>query len=211
MGDETRRRIIEAAAAVFAEKGFHRASTRSICARAGVNAASVNYHFRSKAELYAQVVRGSSARMLAVARPDAPDDAADLPTRLRRYVASVFVDPAADPEAGATEALRARILAWEMLEPTGVVEDLRRDAVAPHLEILRAIVRDGLGPAAAEGDVDVVAMAIVGQAVVLHHVAPLFPALAEAVATDPAVRERTIDRLASFAAGIIAAERARLG
>jgi AcrR family transcriptional regulator len=49
---ETRRRIIEAAADAFSELGFRGASTREIAARAGTNQGLITYHFRSKDELW---------------------------------------------------------------------------------------------------------------------------------------------------------------
>src|SRR5690242_19814719 len=55
--DTTRRRILEAAGPLFAEKGFEATSVREITLAAGTNVAAVNYHFRSKEELYIATVR----------------------------------------------------------------------------------------------------------------------------------------------------------
>jgi AcrR family transcriptional regulator len=67
--------ILDAAEAVFAESGFHAATTRAIAALAGVNAALLHYYFGSKEQLYETVVaRRASAindhrrALLAVAR-----------------------------------------------------------------------------------------------------------------------------------------------
>ncbi|WP_321782740.1 CerR family C-terminal domain-containing protein [Paraburkholderia sp. J94] len=51
-GDETRRKIIEAAISLFGQHGFEGASTRDIAARAGVNAPALQYYFESKEGLY---------------------------------------------------------------------------------------------------------------------------------------------------------------
>ena len=51
----TRRRLLEAAAEVFAEDGFRAATIQRICRRAGANIAAAHYHFGDKAELYAAV------------------------------------------------------------------------------------------------------------------------------------------------------------
>ncbi len=52
----TAERILDAAAAVFAEHGFGGARVEAIAARAGVNKAMLYYHVGDKAELYAAVL-----------------------------------------------------------------------------------------------------------------------------------------------------------
>ena len=51
-GDETRRKIIEAAINLFGQHGFEGASTRDIAAQAGVNAPALQYYFENKEGLY---------------------------------------------------------------------------------------------------------------------------------------------------------------
>jgi len=50
--DATRDRIVAAATDLFAERSFDGASTRDIAGRAGVTQPLLNYHFRSKDELW---------------------------------------------------------------------------------------------------------------------------------------------------------------
>ena len=50
---ETRRQLLEAAGAVFAEAGYRDATVREICRRAHANIAAINYHFGDKEKLYA--------------------------------------------------------------------------------------------------------------------------------------------------------------
>lgn len=51
----TERRLLEAALAVFAEKGLHGATTQEIGDVAGVGKSTLHYYFRHKDELYARV------------------------------------------------------------------------------------------------------------------------------------------------------------
>ncbi len=54
---DTRARILDAAEALFVEHGFEATSMRMITGRAGVNLASVNYHFGGKEALIQEVFR----------------------------------------------------------------------------------------------------------------------------------------------------------
>ena len=52
---DTRQRIIEASTYLFGMKGYDGTSTREIAQRAGVNIASLNYHFKSKQGILEEV------------------------------------------------------------------------------------------------------------------------------------------------------------
>jgi TetR/AcrR family transcriptional regulator len=54
--DATRDRIVTAATDLFSERSYDGATTRDIAARAGVTQPLVNYHFRSKEELWRAAV-----------------------------------------------------------------------------------------------------------------------------------------------------------
>ena len=53
---DTKTRILDAAEALFMEHGFEATSLRQLTSTAGVNLASVNYHFGSKEELFTAVL-----------------------------------------------------------------------------------------------------------------------------------------------------------
>src|SRR5258708_13062550 len=58
-GQETRTRLLDAAAVVCAERGFDGATMNAIAARAGVTAAAIYNHFESREDLlYSAGVRG---------------------------------------------------------------------------------------------------------------------------------------------------------
>lgn len=61
--DDPSLRILDAATHHFAEHGFDDASVRSIAGTAGVNPALINYYFRSKDDLYREVVLHSVQRI----------------------------------------------------------------------------------------------------------------------------------------------------
>lgn len=54
--EQTRERLIRAAEALFARKGYARTSVRDITREASCNVAAVNYHFASKRNLYRETL-----------------------------------------------------------------------------------------------------------------------------------------------------------
>ena len=70
----TKARILAAAEAVFATKGFAGASTREIAAKANVNISSLHYHWESKETLYFAVFENIYDRILDLVRRAIPAD-----------------------------------------------------------------------------------------------------------------------------------------
>jgi AcrR family transcriptional regulator len=64
----TKARILGAAEAVFASRGFEGASTREIAGRAGVNISSLHYHWASKEALYVAVFHDVFDRLTELLR-----------------------------------------------------------------------------------------------------------------------------------------------
>ena len=56
IGDESRRRILDAAEELFAEKGFDRTSFVDIAARSGISRGSIPWHFQNKDGLLTAVI-----------------------------------------------------------------------------------------------------------------------------------------------------------
>src|SRR3954470_10933012 len=71
--EETRERVLHAAAAVFAEQGFEGARVAEIAKQAGLSVGAIYNHYGSKGELLAAVVERHSAeelgRLLATGQP----------------------------------------------------------------------------------------------------------------------------------------------
>jgi AcrR family transcriptional regulator len=133
---DTRTQILDAAEHLFAERGFHATSVRAITDLAGANLAAVGYHFGSKAELLAAVVRRviepiNAAQCAGLDRlhTRTPDP---LVTELVEAFAGPLFDemPAGDEGGARTSRLIVRILgdpAEEMRNWTGPAEDAVRD------------------------------------------------------------------------------------
>ena len=65
-GEESRRRILDAAAEVAGERGYEGTSIAQVSARCGLPASSIYWHFKDKDELIAAVIERSFADWLAV-------------------------------------------------------------------------------------------------------------------------------------------------
>ena len=139
-GVETRRRLLDAAGILFAKKGFREAKTADICREAKANIAAVNYHFRSKEELYAGVAA------------DAPAEA-----RLRGHIQAMvrrFMDPASRD---------LDMVQREMANPTGLLAKVMHASLEPLRQIQLSLVRELLGPAATGQEVQLCEMSIHAQ------------------------------------------------
>lgn len=82
--EQKRTDAILAAAAVFAEKGFHGSSTQDIAARMGIKQGSLYYYFKSKEEALGEVcllgIEEYVSRMDAIAATDQPFESKLLAT-----------------------------------------------------------------------------------------------------------------------------------
>ncbi|GAB3597391.1 TetR/AcrR family transcriptional regulator [Angustibacter peucedani] len=86
LGD-TQRRIVDAAVAAFAERGYHATTTRDIALAAGLSPAGLYVHYPSKAAVLAQVSRlGHEAALRLVETALGPTAPGGPVERLRRCV-----------------------------------------------------------------------------------------------------------------------------
>lgn len=123
----TKARLLGAAEAVFAAKGFDGASTREIAAAAAVNISSLHYHWESKETLYVAVFEHVYERIVAVVRGSIPDTSLDRPAS-REVVDEVmgrlydfFADNPPIP----------RLMVRRLLEPTAGTSAIERDILLP--------------------------------------------------------------------------------
>jgi AcrR family transcriptional regulator len=135
---ETRLRLLETAAMVFAEHGFHAATIRMIAGRARVNVAAVNYHFGSKDGLYREVLR--HVRRLAYERyPTTYGLNADATPeeRLHAYVRSFLLRTIGQESVPGFGVLMMR----EMVEPTSAFDMIVDEGIRSLFDQLVEIVR----------------------------------------------------------------------
>lgn len=96
-GEERRRQIIDAAAALFARKGFGGTTTREVAVAAGISEPTIFKHFTTKEELYAAIIeaKAQTAAILEGAAVPAGrgDDAGVLRALAHEMIARTQADP----------------------------------------------------------------------------------------------------------------------
>lgn len=154
---DTRTRIIEAAGPVFASRGFDGATVREICGAAGVNVASIAYHFGDKLGLYNEVVQG--VRDSRERRFPSPGTDADPRRTLYSIVHTLLSRMlACDPSGWETQ-----LIMREMSHPTPVFESIIEEFFRPMFErLIDAIERLIDGPAPRH-TLEQLALSVVGQ------------------------------------------------
>ena len=125
--EATRRALVDAASALFAERGFDGVPIDEVAARAGVNKALISYHFRGKRGLYVAVLE-SVLRELALRVKAVEAEALPVPATLRRLLEAFA---AFGRERPAFPGLWVRELISHGLEP----------AVVPHILEIAAVNR----------------------------------------------------------------------
>lgn len=170
----TRRRLLDAAAEVFAQEGYRNATLQEIARRADANIASTSYHFGNKEGLYAAVFEDAERKAASAEEPLAEDEQA-LPAeeRLRHHVTS-FLTRLLDPER---PAWFARLLARELIDPTPALDRVVRRRMRSNHERLSAIVRDLLGKDASDETVRLCTLSVVAQCTFYRNSAPILARL----------------------------------
>lgn len=157
---ETRRKLLQAAGEVFAEKGMHAATTKEITDRAGVNIAAINYHFRDKAELYVEVIRRIEHEAVAIIpRPESLTG--DAETRLRQYILHLVTTMLGRGQAAWERVLMARELAW----PSPAMQSLISNVGRPLGQVLSEIIAELTGRSPKSEVVGYLAANVIGQCV----------------------------------------------
>ena len=137
LGAKARDHLLEAAGEVFAEKGFHGATSREICLRAGVNQAAVNYHFGGFEALYIATLKEAHERAVWI-KPADVEGFDELPPQEKlRAVLRNLVDHLCRSPAQSWEM---RLVARELVVPTFAQAEFIATSIEPRRAFLKTIV-----------------------------------------------------------------------
>ncbi|MGB3398926.1 MAG: CerR family C-terminal domain-containing protein [Candidatus Deferrimicrobiaceae bacterium] len=194
--ERTRERLLNAAGEVFAERGFRRATVREICRRAHVNIASVNYYFKGKDDLYADVLE-SAYRQARQKYPESdPSAQTEAPQRrLSRFVRILLLRILDEGRP----AWFGKLMAREFVEPTGALDRVIERAILPLHQSLGTLVREIVGDRPGDAEIRRHVFSILGQCLFYRHARPVIARLYPDVRFDAAEIERTARHIATVA------------
>lgn len=202
--DDTRKRLLVSATEVFAEHGYHAATTREICRRANANLAAIHYHFGDKAELYREVFKlpflEQSASFGEPAQSAQKIEAA-LNLFYRVLLQPVFED-------GARMRQVMRLHAREELDPSGVLGDAVTQVIRPNFERLLNLLCRELGAAEPDADIERLAFCLIGMARIFFHGECVVNAFCPNLLQGEHALMQMTDRLTNYGLQLIRAEAA---
>lgn len=134
--ESIRERILQAAGAVFAERGFENATVREICGRVNANVAAVNYHFGDKQRLYVEAVcRAHEDRVQQIPVPQRPHGT-DQQVLLYDFVRTFLERMLGDDST----PWQIKLVLREVFQPTEVCRELVEEGFRPRFEQLQQIL-----------------------------------------------------------------------
>lgn len=152
--------LLSAAAEVFAGKGYRDATIAEICEKAKANIAAVNYHFGDKETLYREAWRHSFSESIKAHPPDGGVGSSARPEdRLRGEIAA-FLHRIADKNN--KEFL---IVQKEFANPTGLLNEIMREAIRPIQKKMQALIRELIGEQASNMQVQFCEISIISQCI----------------------------------------------
>ena len=191
--DITRDRILKTAVKLFAEGGYEATSIRTLAAKAHVNQAAINYHFKTKDGLYREVLRDA----IHALTEDQLSHAQETQAMPQERALGEFVRQQLRPLSARDDVTRyIHILNWEAVQPTEIYRKLVSEEAAPFLGFAVDLMRRFM-PEADQGTLTMAAVWLVGQCTV-------FIRYREQLAMPPVslkLNEPAVDRLSALISG----------
>jgi len=198
---ETRGRVLDAAARLFAERGFARVTVRDICKKARANVAAVNYHFGGKDGLYAAVMQ-SAIRVMSSTTEAARQAGEGLSAeaKLRAYVL-VFVRRVT---SSTRDSWIHQLMMREIADPTPALEMVAEQVLKPRMDYFCGVISELVGRPADDPSVIRCALSVQSQfhAMLWNQVVAKITA---AGVTTPDALDAIAEHITKFSLGGIAA------
>jgi len=138
---ETRDRLLDEAAHLFAAYGFDNVTIRDICTKASANVAAVNYHFGGKTGLYDEVLRWAIRTMQATTEEIRKAGEGRTPEAQLEGFIQVFLTRV----AGTPNKWIHQLMLREVANPTPSFDLILNDVLKPRLMYVRTVIATLLG------------------------------------------------------------------
>lgn len=185
----TPERILGVAERLFAERGYAAVALKDIVRAAGVNGASVNYHFGDKRNLYRRVIeRSLQSRERAAPLAATLAEGAPAALRLREVIHTLMVQLIDDR----VPSMMSRLMLREAIEPTPAFAHAVDELPKRQLAILDAIIAELAGGRLPRSVLRRASLSVLGQCVYYRYAEKILRR------TDPRLRytRRTVHALA---------------
>ncbi len=181
MNLDTKTRLLETAAALFADLGYRGASVRHICDLARANPGAVSYHFGGKKQLYRTVLRRAVSSLSEFSVSPSTDEAESPPLSIPQMMDRVLLRMDAKPH-------ETRLLLRDLADGGNVAVEALEPTLRSAIEHLRLAIGEDAAPRGSAN----------GRDLLLDLAAPLFlltaawPVLQRALDLDPDQRRRLL-------------------
>ena len=201
----TKERLIDAAVAIFAERGFEKATIQDIAERAGANIAAVNYHFGSKERFHAEVIRAqldrNSGRL-----PDLADSEAGPEEQLATFI-GWFLRRVCGPASQAP--LQHILMKAQREDGSQVLDAVVEQVMRPQFERLSTLVAALLPQDVSPDVLRRQAFSVIGQITGYRHAWPVMNRLFPDLTLDETELSAIADHVTRNCLAALAAERNR--
>ncbi|MHC1479949.1 CerR family C-terminal domain-containing protein [Frateuria aurantia] len=137
-GEATRTRILSAATERFATTGFAETTSKAIAQQAGVDLASINYHFGSRNGLYQAVLIQAHHHLVVFEDLRRVAESEQPPAeKLRFLIEHVVRRAVAEPPSP-----HLQVLARELMAPTSHLQVLFQDVALPKMLLITRILSE---------------------------------------------------------------------
>ena len=196
---ETRGRLLAAAARLFAERGFAKVTVRDICRKARANVAAVNYHFGGKVGLYHEVLQSAVRTMQSTTEAAREAGMNHPPDRQLRAYVEVFLQRVV---GGGHDSWIHQFMLREMSDPTPALDIVIEQVITPRMAYLCGIIAELLDCPIDDTRVARCAMSVHVQCLALMD-NPVASRMSPAFERTPRTLETMTDHIARFSlAGI---------
>lgn len=166
-GEETRAVLIETGARLFGQNGYHGVSMRTLAAEAGVNLATVGYHFGGKAGLYEAILDA----IIEIRDDFFPDhkaveerlEAAKNDPYAKGELVTWYVQKLVRGMLGREEHVwPSFLISRELAQPSDMFPKLESEFFNPSFESLKALARGVLPEGTDDEEVQITSQCIIG-------------------------------------------------